>query len=32
MLAKITRLFPIWAVLLSVAAYFSPAAFTGISP
>ncbi len=32
MLASITRLFPIWAVLLSVLAYFSPTTFTGISP
>jgi BASS family bile acid:Na+ symporter len=32
MLAKITRLFPLWALLLSVAAYCQPASFTGISP
>ncbi|MEQ4531719.1 MAG: bile acid:sodium symporter, partial [Mixta sp.] len=32
MLAKITRLFPVWAILLSVAAYFSPGTFTGIGP
>ncbi|MHA7848816.1 ketopantoate/pantoate/pantothenate transporter PanS [Serratia sp. D1N4] len=32
MLAKITRFFPLWAVLLSVAAYYTPATFTGISP
>lgn len=32
MLTKITRLFPLWAVLLSIAAYYSPTTFTGISP
>ncbi len=32
MLAIITRLFPLWAVLLSVAAYFSPTTFTPIGP
>ncbi|HHQ6582343.1 TPA: ketopantoate/pantoate/pantothenate transporter PanS [Serratia fonticola] len=32
MLAKITRLFPLWAVLLSIAAYYTPSTFTGISP
>lgn len=32
MLAMLTRLFPLWAVLLSVAAYASPDTFTGISP
>ena len=32
MLAMITRLFPLWAVLLSVAAYYSPTSFTGIGP
>ena len=32
MLARVTRLFPLWAVLISVAAYFSPASFTGIAP
>lgn len=32
MLATFTRLFPLWAVLLSVAAYYTPATFTGISP
>ncbi|WON76645.1 ketopantoate/pantoate/pantothenate transporter PanS [Serratia sp. UGAL515B_01] len=32
MLAKITRLFPLWAVLLSIAAYYTPATFTGLSP
>ena len=31
MLARLTRLFPLWAVLLSVAAYFSPSTFLGIS-
>ncbi len=32
MLAKLTRLFPLWAVLLSVAAYYSPSTFIGIGP
>jgi len=32
MLAKITRLFPLWAVLLSVAAYYAPGTFTPIAP
>jgi BASS family bile acid:Na+ symporter len=32
MLTKITRLFPLWAVLLSIAAYYSPASFTPIGP
>lgn len=32
MLAKITRLFPLWALLLSVAAYYTPTTFTGLSP
>ncbi|RWR03127.1 bile acid:sodium symporter [[Pantoea] beijingensis] len=32
MLASITRLFPLWAVLLSVAAYYSPGTFVGIGP
>ncbi|WP_347254040.1 ketopantoate/pantoate/pantothenate transporter PanS [Leminorella grimontii] len=32
MLAKITRLFPLWAILLSIAAYSTPSAFTGIAP
>ncbi|MFP9229380.1 ketopantoate/pantoate/pantothenate transporter PanS [Pectobacterium cacticida] len=32
MLATITRLFPLWAVLLSVTAYYSPTTFIGISP
>ncbi|NUX98677.1 ketopantoate/pantoate/pantothenate transporter PanS [Paraburkholderia youngii] len=32
MLARVTRLFPLWAVLVSVAAYFSPASFSGVAP
>jgi bile acid:Na+ symporter, BASS family len=32
MLARVTRLFPLWAVLLSVIAYLSPASFSGIAP
>ncbi len=32
MLATITRLFPLWAVLLSVAAWYSPHIFLGIGP
>ena len=32
MLATLTRLFPLWAILLSAAAYFSPVTFTGIGP
>lgn len=32
MLATVTRLFPLWAVLLSVAAYYTPATFTGMGP
>ena len=32
MLSRVTRLFPLWAVLISVVAYFSPATFTGIAP
>lgn len=32
MLALLTRLFPLWAILLSVAAYYTPTTFTGISP
>ncbi|MGF6601680.1 BASS family bile acid:Na+ symporter [Paraburkholderia sp. GAS448] len=32
MLARITRLFPLWAVLVSLAAYCSPASVTGIAP
>ncbi|WP_250455013.1 bile acid:sodium symporter family protein [Caballeronia sp. ATUFL_M2_KS44] len=32
MLARITRLFPLWAVVVSIAAYFSPASVTGIAP
>lgn len=32
MLAKLTRLFPLWAVLLSAAAWYSPGVFLGIGP
>ena len=32
MLATVTRLFPLWAVLLSVAAYYSPGTFLAIGP
>lgn len=32
MLATLTRLFPLWAILLSVAAYYSPTTFLGIGP
>ncbi|MFK8259219.1 ketopantoate/pantoate/pantothenate transporter PanS [Erwinia sp. AnSW2-5] len=32
MLATFTRLFPLWAVLLSVAAYYTPTTFTGMGP
>ena len=32
MLARITRLFPLWAVLISIAAYCFPASVTGIAP
>jgi len=32
MLARITRLFPLWAVLVSIAAYCWPTSFTGIAP
>jgi len=32
MLAKITRLFPVWAILLSAAACYTPGTFTGIGP
>ncbi|MDR5733612.1 bile acid:sodium symporter family protein [Caballeronia sp. LZ025] len=32
MLARITRLFPLWAVVVSVAAYLSPSSVTGIAP
>ncbi|PRY03305.1 sodium bile acid symporter family protein [Paraburkholderia sp. BL25I1N1] len=32
MLARVTRLFPLWAVLVSIAAYFSPASFAGVAP
>ncbi|GJH09912.1 bile acid:sodium symporter family protein [Caballeronia novacaledonica] len=32
MLARITRLFPLWAVLVSIAAYCAPSSVTGIAP
>ncbi|WJF89521.1 bile acid:sodium symporter family protein [Paraburkholderia bonniea] len=32
MLARVTRLFPLWAVLVSLGAYFSPSSVTGITP
>ncbi|WP_186140193.1 ketopantoate/pantoate/pantothenate transporter PanS [Burkholderia gladioli] len=32
MLAQVTRLFPLWAVLISLAAYFSPASFSPVAP
>ncbi|WP_414444784.1 ketopantoate/pantoate/pantothenate transporter PanS [Burkholderia sp. 22PA0106] len=32
MLARVTRLFPLWAVLISLAAYFTPATFTPVAP
>ncbi|ALM82712.1 bile acid:sodium symporter family protein [Bordetella sp. N] len=32
MLAPITRLFPVWAVLASLVAYFSPSSVAGIAP
>ncbi|EKY2016909.1 ketopantoate/pantoate/pantothenate transporter PanS [Cronobacter sakazakii] len=32
MLATLTRLFPLWALLLSVIAYYTPATFTPIGP
>ena len=32
MLSAITRLFPLWALLLSVLAYYTPSTFTGIGP
>ncbi|MGF6723702.1 BASS family bile acid:Na+ symporter [Paraburkholderia sp. GAS41] len=32
MLARVTRLFPLWAVLISLTAYFSPASFSPIAP
>jgi bile acid:Na+ symporter, BASS family len=32
MLARVTRLFPLWAVLISLAAYFSPASVSPIAP
>ncbi|EMH6402489.1 bile acid:sodium symporter family protein [Providencia rettgeri] len=31
MLSKVTRLFPLWALLLSIFAYYTPNSFTGIS-
>ncbi|MBU9267269.1 ketopantoate/pantoate/pantothenate transporter PanS [Burkholderia gladioli] len=32
MLARVTRLFPLWAVLISLAAYLSPASFSPVAP
>lgn len=32
MLARVARLFPLWAVLISLAAYFSPASFSPVAP
>lgn len=32
MLSKVTRLFPLWALILSVLAYYTPNSFTGITP
>jgi BASS family bile acid:Na+ symporter len=32
MLSRVTRLFPRWAVLISLAAYFSPETFTPVTP
>ena len=32
MLARVTRLFPLWAVLVSFAAYFSPTSVAPIAP
>ncbi|WP_070108462.1 ketopantoate/pantoate/pantothenate transporter PanS [Burkholderia plantarii] len=32
MFARVTRLFPLWAVLISLAAYFSPATFSPVAP
>jgi len=32
MLSAITRLFPLWALLLSVLAYYTPTTFTSIGP
>ncbi len=32
MLATLTRLFPLWALLLSVLAYYTPTTFTPIGP
>jgi BASS family bile acid:Na+ symporter len=32
MLATLTRLFPLWALLLSVLAYYTPSTFTPVGP
>lgn len=32
MIARVTRLFPLWALLLSVFAFYSPGSFSGITP
>lgn len=32
MLATLTRLFPLWALLLSVIAYYTPTTFTPVGP
>ena len=32
MLATLTRLFPLWALLLSVIAYYTPSTFTPVGP
>lgn len=32
MLAVITRLFPLWALLLSLTAYYTPSTFTPVGP
>lgn len=32
MLAVITRLFPLWALLLSLIAYYTPSTFTPVGP
>lgn len=32
MISRITALFPLWAILFSVAAYFSPASFSAVGP
>ncbi|EBV8346562.1 bile acid:sodium symporter, partial [Salmonella enterica subsp. enterica serovar Stanley] len=32
MLATLTRLFPLWALLLSVVAYYTPTTFTPVGP